>query len=451
MKKCRWYSALLLGLVLLLAGLVMACGQPEAQPEEESPYTAEELRQIEEQEFFELYQEMKSYIGHAHTSASKLKGFSWHQFGSVGSYRVDKYGVQKWTLFSEILPSADVASPLLAQCDECRALATKVWLERPYEEAQRAVQEMEKLTIPEWRTLCGELELELGEAEHQASNIKAATEELFTAMEDGLSKDRPLIKERYLENFQRKSADYTDLLNEVMYNLKEAEQIASELRSWEFRSLGPAEEAAQPLSAEEAAQPPPTEEAAQVPRTGKQLLYEDDFSDRKSGWPRESADEYDLDYEDGEYHISVKNPHWWSWSLNRLTGLLTDFILEVDARLISGPRESGYGLLFRCQDSENFYLFEVSGDGYYSVDALLDGKWNRLHGKTMSEFIEKDNSTNHLQVVCKGSQMEVYVNGHHLTTITDNSITLGYVGMIVETASLSACVAFDNIRVSSID
>ena len=264
MKRYKPYSILLVGLVLILASSVVVCDQPEGQPEQEPLYTAKELRQIEEQEFFELYSEIKGYIGHAHTLTLGLQNFSWHQFANVGWSELNKYGIKRWTLISqvlppaetvklslldeepcelysevisEVLPSAEAIKQLLAQCDECNALATKAWSKRPYKEPQTVVQEMEKLEIPEWRELCGELNSASAEAQHQAQNLKTGTEKLFTEIEDVFSRERPLVKARYLKSFQGKSAEYSELLEEVIYNLQQAEQAASELRSWQFGSL----------------------------------------------------------------------------------------------------------------------------------------------------------------------------------------------------------------------
>ena len=74
-----------------------------------------------------------------------------------------------------------------------------------------------------------------------------------------------------------------------------------------------------------------------------------------------------------------------------------------------------------------------------------------LQGKTKSDSVNQGNSTNHLKVVCRGTQIEVYVNGHHLTTVTDDSLAGGYVGVFVHTAGANAHVAFDNIKVCSLD
>jgi hypothetical protein len=180
-------------------------------------------------------------------------------------------------------------------------------------------------------------------------------------------------------------------------------------------------------------------------------MYEDGFSNPASGWERTSSEDYESGYEDGEYHILVKKAHWAPRNCNTGAGQFTDFALEIDARLVSGPNESGYGVVFRLQDAYNFYGLLVWGDGYYQLETWLNDKRTELQGKTKSDFVNQGNSTNHLKVVCRGTQIEVYVNGHHLTTVTGDSFAGGYVGWIVHTAGANARVALDNIKVYSLD
>ena len=181
------------------------------------------------------------------------------------------------------------------------------------------------------------------------------------------------------------------------------------------------------------------------------LFYEDDFSNTISGWLQESTLQYEYRYENGEYHIQVKARDWWSfvWSTN--AGSFTDFDLEIDARLVSGPNSSAYGLVFRVRDPDNCYRFLVRADGYYQVARYRNETWTNLQGWTKSDFINQDNSTNHLKVVCQGYQIEVYVNGNELATVTDDSFAEGYVGVIVNTYEPDVRIAFDNIEVSSLD
>ncbi len=149
----------------------------------------------------------------------------------------------------------------------------------------------------------------------------------------------------------------------------------------------------------------------------------------------------------------MKNYDLASCAWNLRTGQLTDFALEIDARLVSGPKESLYGVIFRVQytEAENYYRFLVSGDGYYLIGTKTNDVWTILQRKTKSAFIKEGYNTNHLKVVCKDSQIEVYVNGQHLTTITDDSFAEGCVGMIVDTPEPNARVAFDNLKVYSLD
>ena len=180
------------------------------------------------------------------------------------------------------------------------------------------------------------------------------------------------------------------------------------------------------------------------------LLYEDDFSDPKSGAVEQSSAQGESYYKDGEFHGVLNMRDWSSWQYRRNAGRFKDFIIEEDIRLVSGPKDSSYGLIFRCQDDDNFYRFLVSADGSYVVGARLDGKWVDMPRWMMSEYVEKGYSTNHLKVVCKGDQIEVYVNGHYLTAVVDDSFADGYIGGIISTVEPGAHVVFDNLKVYSL-
>ena len=162
---------------------------------------------------------------------------------------------------------------------------------------------------------------------------------------------------------------------------------------------------------------------------------------------------YENDYEDGEYYILIKefdSLYWTRWVWNQNAGQLGDFALEIDARRISG--KGIYGLVFRLQDADNFYGFRVEPGGRtYSVGKNINGTGSFLQRRTGSDFINTGNSTNHLKVVCQGSQIEVYINGHHLTAVTDDSFTEGHVGMTFKATEQDSRVAFDNIKVYSLD
>jgi len=237
MEKRKRYAVLFMGLVLVLVGSPTACGQPGGQPEEQAGYVSEELRQVEEAEFSELYREMKLYVEHAHTLALALGNCDWTSVAGLGWLSTDAQGYQQPNFLSEVMPSTEAAESLLAECEESYARAVKVWSESPYHEPQTAVQQAKKLSVPQWRELCVELDSALSEADLQTSYLQGVTQELFLEVEAGLKNSGPGAEEQYLGPFKDESAEYTGLLDEVMYNLEQAKRAASELASWPFASL----------------------------------------------------------------------------------------------------------------------------------------------------------------------------------------------------------------------
>jgi hypothetical protein len=193
-------------------------------------------------------------------------------------------------------------------------------------------------------------------------------------------------------------------------------------------------------------------ESIQVLPTGGTLLYEDDFSDPESGWSVENTGEVERGYKNEEYHFRLKKTNWMYWIWNKKTGLFTDFVLNVDARLASEPRSNYYGLIFRHKDDNNFYRFMVRGDGYYFIGTRMNGGLNQLQGWTKTPHIKEGTAENRLTVVCKGSQINLFINGKYLTTLKDESFSSGHVGIIVGSPQAPMVYsAFDNIQVYSLD
>jgi len=191
------------------------------------------------------------------------------------------------------------------------------------------------------------------------------------------------------------------------------------------------------------------EEPEEIAEATTTLAYEDDFSNPASGFGGTLTETVESYYKDGEFHGVVKAKNWSAWPYNTTAGQFKDFVLEGDARKVSGPL-SDYGLVFRCRDDNNFYYFAVTDDGRYKILKRVGGQRALLHGWTRSAFINKDLGTNHLKVVCLDSTIAVYVNGHFLTSVTDGSFASGYIGVIVESWEPNVHVAFDNLKVYTI-
>jgi hypothetical protein len=181
------------------------------------------------------------------------------------------------------------------------------------------------------------------------------------------------------------------------------------------------------------------------------LLYEDDFSDPASGWRKISDDTRDSNYDNGEYSLTVKKWNWGDWIVNRNAGKFADMSLDIDARLVSGSFQSGYGVIFRAQNDDSFYRILVSGLGEFSIQKRVGGVVHVLQKYAKSSFINQGTEANHLKIVCKGKQIDLACNGHLLASITDDSFSEGFVGVAVNTVEPPATAHFDNLKIFSGD
>jgi tetratricopeptide (TPR) repeat protein/Tol biopolymer transport system component len=190
----------------------------------------------------------------------------------------------------------------------------------------------------------------------------------------------------------------------------------------------------------------PTPEPTILPTPAFPLTWQDDFSTPEGGWGETSDLQSVKKYENGQYYIRVNARELFIWST---TGRdFADFMVEVEATQVSGPNDNGYGLLFRFQDDQRFYRFDISGDGFYLLSKRLEDQWVTLVDWTASPVINKGQATNRLKVICQGSQISLYVNGRHLTDFSDVSYNHGDIGLFAGTLSQGGVhISFDNLKV----
>ncbi len=96
----------------------------------------------------------------------------------------------------------------------------------------------------------------------------------------------------------------------------------------------------------------------------------------------------------------------WS-SLNRK---FNDFDLRVTAQQVAGPVDQNqYGVIFRYRDEENFYIFRITSDRYYSLARVKDGIEEKISDWGVSDAIRE--TANEIRVVARGDTFRFYVNG----------------------------------------
>ncbi len=90
----------------------------------------------------------------------------------------------------------------------------------------------------------------------------------------------------------------------------------------------------------------------------------------------------------------------------------SDLDLRVTTRLIAGPVDQNqFGVIFRYRDAENFYVFNITGDGYYLLKKVTGGVQETISDWVTSDAIIQGEAANVVRVVARGDEFRFYVNG----------------------------------------
>ncbi|MFN2269801.1 MAG: family 16 glycoside hydrolase [Anaerolineae bacterium] len=191
------------------------------------------------------------------------------------------------------------------------------------------------------------------------------------------------------------------------------------------------------------ARPSPT------PMPKANLPWSDDFSDPTSGWYTEVGSGAEVGYQEGVIRVFIEGANLSAWAFGGHE--FSDFRLAIDATQVAGPDDNEYGVQVRIRDSDHFYRFSISGDGYFQVTKHTKGERPELMTAEWveSDAINKGAATNHLEVVCQGPAMTFFVNGQQLAQVEDADYTSGdiglYAGAFFETG---VEIHFDNLSIT---
>lgn len=186
-----------------------------------------------------------------------------------------------------------------------------------------------------------------------------------------------------------------------------------------------------------------------IPTAGE-VLFSDDFSDEAGVWDIYDAEYGSVFYEDGWLHLINNNPAEFAtgtWA----NQYFTDFILEVETRLVAGTGKNWHMVQCRQQlGSSNYYRFGISADGYYFVAKYVDGDRTSLASSTYSSFINQGmDAVNLIHIECIGTNLNLSVNGHLLWEGTDATLTGGDIVLVADAlAGTFTEITFDNIVVT---
>lgn len=179
-------------------------------------------------------------------------------------------------------------------------------------------------------------------------------------------------------------------------------------------------------------------------------LLIDSFDDNANNWDLFDENGNNAQIENGQLVMKVKDAD----SVYRVWPqmALSDVDLTFDVVIQEGTQANvSFGAACRYVNNDNYYSFNMDGDGYYTLKKKVKGTSETILDWTASAAIKPGMGvTNRIRVVCSGSTLELFANNQLVVSSQDASLTAG--GFALQAGRFAIddvpmSVAFDNVEV----
>ena len=180
----------------------------------------------------------------------------------------------------------------------------------------------------------------------------------------------------------------------------------------------------------------------------------DNFSSNENNWVvGNQASEYFVKLNraiaDGRYRWEVEAARPNSILPSWLMGYqVLDFHLIANCKHIGGSKaSSGWGMIFRIQDNQNYYSFRMTDQKFFAVSVQKEGQWTNLVDWSRTDAI-KPNGVNQLEVLAQGKHFIFTINGQVVSEVDDDHFSQGLVGLAIEGYTLGEKATYDFIDIT---
>jgi hypothetical protein len=182
------------------------------------------------------------------------------------------------------------------------------------------------------------------------------------------------------------------------------------------------------------------------PITGGAVLLRENFDQPASSVVSSSDNEFArYSFEDGRFAITLKAPERIAWTM--VGGPYDNVRINIDTQVSPDDPVAAAGLIFNHQDDDNFYLFSVASDGFYSLEVLVEDEWFVLIDWTPSDLINEVN--NRMGVTTNGDRIALYINDRLLEETRDGTFVGGDAGIALTSFDgAPTTVRFDNLVIT---
>ena len=211
-----------------------------------------------------------------------------------------------------------------------------------------------------------------------------------------------------------------------------------------------------------ASSPPPVSiesTATSQPVPAKNVLYQDNFTNESTGWPKAEFDNYFIGYHEPEYyHVEITSPN----SRAPIIGIpepeqhsYGDVTIELQVLIASGRTspegDFRYGLAFR-RSGDQYYAFTISprAKKWYVFKSSPNGLVPLKEGT--DDSIHDGDVDDLLRVDAQGPNFLFHINDRLVGQVADPDYTGGEVGFYVESIdSPNIHIHFDTLTVRNLE
>lgn len=162
--------------------------------------------------------------------------------------------------------------------------------------------------------------------------------------------------------------------------------------------------------------------------SGCPLGFYESFNDGSANnWIRTTA----WSVTDNTFQMNGSQPPQDSWQYGYYNKIFDDFSFEASVQQVEGDQNYAAGIYFRSSAAlSNRYGFLIAAVGQYTIVKSVSGVVTQLVPWTNGNFYRGYNQWTRLGVTCTGSTLQFFIDQSLVKTVTDSSLTSGYVGLM---------------------
>jgi TolB-like protein len=176
-------------------------------------------------------------------------------------------------------------------------------------------------------------------------------------------------------------------------------------------------------------------------------IFEEHFTDNIHGWLLVNDQDKRFEIVNGKYVIESKKGGNWITSRKIPLNQSADFKINMTVKKISGTDNYGFGMSWGCKDVNSYYMFVITGSGYFIHERIDDSNSERILSKFEDSINKGSGSSNVLSLRKSGKHLEFYINNKLVGKTPFSPFFGDYIGCVVYSGKETITIEFDDIYV----